>query len=93
MKSTAYLIITSRGPIVDEVALLDALATGEIAGAGLDVFDIEPLPADHPFRTLDNVVLTPHSGYASEETFQTFYRETVECIRAWLAGEALRVIG
>lgn len=93
MKPTAYVINTSRGPIVDEDALYAALAAGEIAGAGLDVFGIEPLPADHPIRSLDNVVLTPHSGYASEETFQTFYRETVECIRAWQAGEALRVIG
>lgn len=92
MKKTAYLINTARGPIVDENALLQALIAGEIAGAGLDVYGVEPLPADHPIRTLDNVVLTPHSGYASEETFRDFYSQTAECVRAWLRGEDLRRI-
>jgi phosphoglycerate dehydrogenase-like enzyme len=92
MKSTAYLVNTSRGPIVDEAALLQALEQGTIAGAALDVFDIEPLPLDHPFRRLDNVVVSPHIGYVTEETYRVFYGDTVENIRAYLAGEPIRVL-
>lgn len=92
MRPDAYLINTSRGPIVDEAALLTALTERRIGGAGLDVFGTEPLPADHPIRTLDNVVLTPHLGYVTEDTYRRFYPETVECVRAWLAGKPVRVI-
>jgi len=92
MKPDAYLINTSRGPIVDEDALLKVLQEGRIGGAGLDVFGTEPLPADHPLRTLDNVVLTPHLGYVTEDTYRVFFPETVECVRAWMAGAPIRVI-
>ena len=92
MKPTALLINTSRGPIVDEAALLDALRRRRIAGAGLDVYDREPLPADHPLRTLDNVVLTPHLGYVTEDTYRIFYGDTVENIAAWMAGSPIRVL-
>jgi phosphoglycerate dehydrogenase-like enzyme len=92
MKPTAHLVNTSRGPIVDEQALLEALEQGTIAGAGIDVYDREPLPADHPLRRAPNTVLTPHLGYVTEETFRVFYEQTVEDIEAWLAGEPLRVI-
>ena len=92
MKPGAVLINTSRGPIVEEAALVEALRDGKLAGAGLDVFDEEPLPADHPLRTLDNVVLTPHLGYVTRETYLAFYGETLENIRAWLAGAPTRVI-
>jgi len=92
MKSTALLVNTSRGPLVDEHALLDALRSGTIAGAALDVFDHEPLPADHPLRGLPNVVLTPHLGYVSRGNYAIFYGEVVEDITAWLRGEPLRVL-
>ena len=92
MKKTAYLINTSRGPIVEEKALIAALNSKSIAGAGLDVFDIEPLPTDHPFRKMDNVVLTPHLGYVSEENYRTFYSGVVEDIRAWLDGKPVRML-
>ena len=92
MKKTAYLINTSRGPIVEEKALIAALTSKSIAGAGLDVFDIEPLPTDHPFRKMDNVVLTPHLGYVSEENYRTFYSGVVEDIRAWLDGKPMRML-
>ena len=92
MKKTAYLINTSRGPIVEEKALIAALNSKSIAGAGLDVFDIEPLPIDHPFRKMDNVVLTPHLGYVSEENYRTFYSGVVEDIRAWLDGKPVRML-
>jgi D-3-phosphoglycerate dehydrogenase len=92
MKKTAYLINTSRGPIVDEKALLTALNNKQIAGAGLDVFDVEPLPVDHPFRKLDNVVLTPHLGYVSQQNYQRYYPDIVENIRGWLDGKPVRVI-
>ena len=92
MKPTALLINTSRGPIVDGAALIDALEKKRIAGAGLDVYDEEPLPASHKLRTLDNVLLTPHLGYVTEETFRAFYGETVENILAWKAGKPVRVI-
>jgi phosphoglycerate dehydrogenase-like enzyme len=92
MKPTAYFINTSRGPIVDEKALLDVLQGRKIAGAGLDVYDVEPLPLDHPFRKLDNAVLTPHLGYVTRENYQRFYGQMVENIRAWLDGKPVRVI-
>jgi phosphoglycerate dehydrogenase-like enzyme len=92
MKKTAYLINTSRGPIVDEKALIAALQSKAIAGAGLDVFDVEPLPRDHVFRKMDNVVLTPHLGYVSEQNYRKQYPDVVEDIRAWLDGKPVRVI-
>ena len=92
MKKTAYLINTSRGPIVEEKALIAALNSKSIAGAGLDVFDIEPLPTDHPFREMDNVVLTPHLGYVSEENYRAFYSGVVEDVRAWLDGKPVRML-
>ena len=93
MKPTTYLVNTSRGPIVDEVALVEALEKGSIAGAGLDVFDEEPLPLDHPLRRLENTVITPHMGYVTAETYAVFYGDAVEDIRAFLSGEPTRVIG
>jgi phosphoglycerate dehydrogenase-like enzyme len=92
MKPTSYLVNTSRGPIVDEAALVAALASGAIAGAGLDVFDREPLPSDHPFRSLANTVLTPHIGYVGQETYRIFYADIVDDISNWLAGTPVRVI-
>jgi D-3-phosphoglycerate dehydrogenase len=92
MKPTAYLVNTSRGPIIEEPALLDALQTHRIAGAGLDVFDIEPLPLDHPLRRLDNAVITPHLGYVSTENYAAYFPAMVENIRGWLDGKPLRVI-
>jgi phosphoglycerate dehydrogenase-like enzyme len=92
MKPTAYLINTSRGPIVDEKALLEALAARRIAGAGLDVFDVEPLPLDHPFRKLDNVVITPHLGYVSQQNYERYYPDIVDNIRGWLDGKPVRTI-
>ena len=92
MKPTAYLINTSRGPIVDEAALIAALRDGTIAGAGLDVFDEEPLPLDHPLRRTANTVITPHIGYVTEETYTVFFAETVENIQAFLQGAPVRVL-
>jgi D-3-phosphoglycerate dehydrogenase len=92
MKNAAYLINTARAPIVDQAALLKALQDKKIAGAGLDVFEIEPLPADHPYRKLENVVLTPHLGYVSEQNYRKYYPDIVEDIRAWLDGKPVRVI-
>jgi D-3-phosphoglycerate dehydrogenase len=92
MKKSAYLINTSRGPIVDEKALIAVLQSKSIAGAGLDVFDIEPLPLDHPFRKMDNVVITPHLGYVSEQNYRKYFPDIVEDIRAWLDGKPVRVI-
>lgn len=92
MKRTAWLVNTSRGPLVDEPALIEALQNRKIAGAALDVFDMEPLPSDHPFRSLPNVVLTPHMGYVTEQTYRLFFRDTVENILAWLDGKPVRVV-
>jgi D-3-phosphoglycerate dehydrogenase len=92
MKKSAYLINTSRGPIVDEKALIAVLQSKSIAGAGLDVFDIEPLPLDHPFRKMDNLVITPHLGYVSEQNYRKYFPDIVEDIRAWLDGKPVRVI-
>ena len=92
MKRTAVLVNTSRGPIVDERALIDALRTGTIAAAGLDVYDTEPLPPGHELTTLDNVVLLPHLGYVSEPGFRHMYRQVVEDIAAFVAGAPVRVI-
>ncbi len=92
MKPTAYLINTSRGPIVNEAALIAALRDGTIAGAGLDVFDEEPLPLDHPLRRAVNTIITPHIGYVTEETYQVFFDETVENIQAFLQGAPVRVL-
>jgi phosphoglycerate dehydrogenase-like enzyme len=84
MKPTAWLINASRGPIVEEQALITALQNKRLAGAAIDVFDIEPLPPSHPFRTLDNVLATPHIGYVSQGLYKTFYEDTVSNIRKWL---------
>jgi len=92
MKPTAYMINTSRGPIIEEKALIAALEERRIAGAGLDVFDVEPLPLDHPFRRMDNVVITPHLGYVSEQNYRRYFPDIVEDIRAFIAGSPVRVI-
>jgi phosphoglycerate dehydrogenase-like enzyme len=86
MKPAAWLINTSRGPIVDESALISALREHRIAGAAVDVFDFEPLPVDHPYRSLDNMLATPHIGYVSHDLYRTFYGDTVRNILAWLDG-------
>jgi D-3-phosphoglycerate dehydrogenase len=92
MKKSAYIVNTSRGPIIEEKALLDALTSKRIAGAGLDVFDIEPLPLDHPFRKLDNVVITPHLGYVSQQNYAKYYPDIVDDIRGWIDGKPVRVV-
>ena len=92
MKPSAYLVNTSRGPIVDESALVAALRERRIAGAGLDVFDVEPLPVDHPLRTLDNTVLTGHTGYGIQEAFQMGYQGAVKAVAGWLDGNPINVI-
>jgi D-3-phosphoglycerate dehydrogenase len=89
MKPTAFLVNTARGPIVDELALLEALQQKRIAGAGIDVFSVEPLPVDHPFRKLDNLVLTPHLGYATEDGLRIHYGQMVEAVDAWTRGGEL----
>jgi phosphoglycerate dehydrogenase-like enzyme len=93
MKPTSYLVNTARGPIVDEAALLETMQQKRIAGAAIDVYSVEPLPVDHPFRKLDNMVLTPHLGYVTEESFSNHYGQMVECIDAWFKGEVLRKLG
>lgn len=93
MKPTAYLINTSRGPIVDEIALIDAVNSGQIAGAGLDVFDVEPLPTDHPLRQLPNSVITPHLGGFIRENYELWYQGAVEDVAAWLAGKPINILG
>lgn len=91
MKPTAYLINTSRGPLIDEAAMIGAIREGRIAGAGLDVFDDEPLAPGHFFRTSRQVIVTPHVGYVSHENYVTYYTQMVEDIEAWLAGKPVRV--
>ena len=85
MKSTAYIINTSRGPLIAEDDLVQVLRNNKIAGAALDVFDQEPLPADHPFRTLPNVLATPHIGYVTQNTYKLFFDDTVNIISNWIA--------
>ena len=89
MKKTAYIINTSRGPIIDEAALMEALRERRIAGAGLDVFWTEPLPVSHPIRGMDNVVITPHLGYYTEENYRAYFVDVIANIDAWLAGRPL----
>jgi phosphoglycerate dehydrogenase-like enzyme len=92
MKPTAFFINTSRGPIADETAITAVLKAKKIAGAAIDTYDVEPLPLDHPFRKLDNIVITPHLGYVTMENYKRFYGQMVEDIRAWLDGKPVRVI-
>ena len=92
MKPDAYLVNTSRGPIIEETALIDVLRAGRIGGAALDVFDREPLPNDHPFLGLDNVIISPHMAYVTEENLKEFYLETVEDIVSWLNGDPIRIL-
>ena len=92
MKPTSYLINISRGPIVDEPSLIQALTNGTIAGAGLDTFDIEPLPTNHPLLGLSNTVITPHLGYVTEDGYRVRYTQVVEDIRAFISGESIRVL-
>lgn len=92
MKDSAILVNTARGPIVDQAALVHALQRGTIAGAGLDVYDTEPLPADDPLRSLANTVLTPHTGYVVSQCYDIYFREIVEDILAWRAGAPVRVL-
>lgn len=91
MKPTAYLVNTARGPIVDEEALIEVLQQKKIAGAALDVFGIEPLPEDHPFRSLPNLLATPHVGYVTQNNYQMFFSQMIEDIQAWHAGKPIRV--
>jgi len=92
MKRGAILVNISRGPIVEESALVEALRSGHLAGAGLDVFDREPLPADHPFRSLDNVVVSPHVGYVTEQGFRSAWQRMAEDVAAYLKGAPIRVV-
>lgn len=91
MKPTAYLVNTARGPIVDEDALIDVLKQKKIAGAALDVYSVEPLPGDHPFRSLPNLLATPHVGYVTENNYRMFFSQMIEDIQAWHAGAPIRV--
>src|SRR5262249_25769915 len=92
MKPTAYLVNTSRGPIVDETALVEVLRERRIAGAALDVYDVEPLPVDHPLRSLPNTLLLPHIGYVTTDAYQEWYAQAVEDIVAWRDGSPVRVL-
>lgn len=91
MQPAAFLINTSRSELIDEAALLEALVNNKIAGFGVDVYTEEPVPADHPFRTLANVVMTPHIGFVTEDNYRTYYGGSVDGIRAWLDGKPIRV--
>ncbi|TRM60264.1 D-isomer specific 2-hydroxyacid dehydrogenase [Schizophyllum amplum] len=92
MQPTAIFVNTSRGPLVDETALVDVLSKGKIRCAALDVYDVEPLPLDHPLRRLDNVVLSPHNGYVNDTSYEAWYKETVENIVAYLDGKPQRIL-
>jgi D-3-phosphoglycerate dehydrogenase len=92
MKPSAYIINTSRGPIIEEAALLAVLRAKAIAGAGLDVFDVEPLPVEHPLRKMENVVLSPHLGYVATQNYRAYFAGIVDDIRAFLDGKPVRVI-
>jgi phosphoglycerate dehydrogenase-like enzyme len=92
MKPTAYLVNTSRGPIVDEAALVETLKSRSIAGAGIDVFGVEPLPTNHPLRNIDNMVITPHLGYVTAETYKVFFENSIEDIIAFMKGQPVRVL-
>jgi len=92
MKPTSYLVNISRGPIVDEGALIDVLKRRAIAGAALDTFDVEPLPVGHPFLSLSNTIIAPHNGYVTQESYEAFYGGVLEDIRAFASGEAIRVV-
>jgi len=92
MKPTAYIVNTSRGPIIQETVLVEALRKGRIAGAGLDVYDEEPLSGDHPYVLLPNTVLTPHIGYVTRESFKTYFSQAMEDVAAWMAGNPVRVL-
>jgi phosphoglycerate dehydrogenase-like enzyme len=92
MKPDAFLVNASRGPIVDNDALVAALEAGRIAGAALDVYDVEPLPADSPLRRVENLLLTPHIGYATRNSFETFYPDTLEAVLAFIAGKPIRLV-
>jgi phosphoglycerate dehydrogenase-like enzyme len=92
MKPSAYLINTARGPLVDEAALIAALKNGTIAGAGIDVYDIEPLPADHPMRNLPRAHITPHLGFVTDTNYKLWYGQTAEDVQAWMNGKPLRVL-
>ncbi|KPV78474.1 uncharacterized protein RHOBADRAFT_33169 [Rhodotorula graminis WP1] len=92
LKPTAFLVNTSRGPLIDEAALVDALQSGRLRGAGLDVYDVEPLPEEHPLRTLANVVLSPHMGYVDDSTWAAWWPQSVENIERFLAGSPVRLL-
>lgn len=92
MNRSAFLVNTARGPIIDEAALISALRDGTIAGAAIDVYEHEPLGEDHPFRTLDNLLMTPHIGYVTEETYRVYFHDVVEDTDAWLRGSPVRVL-
>lgn len=92
MKPSAWLVNTSRGPLVDEEALIDVLTEGAIAGSALDIFDTEPLPVGHAAALLPNIIATPHIGFVTENSYRVFYRDTVENILAWLDGAPIRTL-
>jgi phosphoglycerate dehydrogenase-like enzyme len=92
MRPSSYLVNTSRGPIVDEAALVAALRAGALAGAALDVYDQEPLPVDHPLRSLRNTLLLPHIGYVTTDGYRIYFEHVVEDILAWSAGEPVRLL-
>ena len=92
MKKSSFIVNTSRGPIIDESALVEALDNAQIAGAGLDVFGLEPMPSDHPLITSNRTVITPHIGYVTQETYKIFYEHTVECISTFINGKPVRVL-
>ena len=92
MKAEAYLVNTARGPIVDEEALLSKLKNKQIAGAAIDVYEVEPLPIDHPIRKLDNAILTGHTGYVVKELYEKAYGQAIENIQAWQNGQPQRVL-